>query len=389
MSQNISENVPSGGSSFSHGVFQSGALENALQKARILVVDDEPANVLLLRRILRNAGYENVAGAGNGAEALKNCLEAAPDLILLDLMMPQRDGFGVLEDLAALRSEQFLPVLVLTADINPEAMRRALGVGATDFLTKPFDHVGVVLRVKNLLQTRVLTLQLRDHNATLEARVAQRTQELSDSYQKLVEAHEHVQQSQRVIRDSQIETLQRLAQAAELRDDDTGQHTQRVAGLAARLAQRLGLDPEAVELIRRASPLHDVGKIGVSDTILLKPGKLTPAEFETMKNHVEIGAALMKDGQSPLMRAAEIIARTHHERYDGLGYPCGLKGEEIPFEGRILAVVDVFDALTHERPYKSAWPVEKALEEIENGSGTQFDPRVAREFVAMIREEDL
>lgn len=361
--------------------------DETLRQARILVADDEPANVLLLRRILRNAGYENIESATNGREAVAACQIQAPDLILLDLMMPQRDGYGVLEDLSPLRQEQHLPILVLTADANPEATRRALGAGATDFLTKPFDHVEVILRVKNLLETRFLTLALSDQNAHLEARVVQRTRELSQSYEKLVEANAHLQKSQREVEASQIEVLQRLAHAAELRDDDTGQHTQRVGHLAAQLAQRLGLDGAHVELIRSAAPLHDVGKIGVSDTILLKPGRLTPDEFEVMKTHAQIGAALMKDGHSPLMRAAEVIALTHHERFDGTGYPCGLKGEEIPFEGRILAVVDVFDALTHERPYKKAWLSEEALAEIEKCSGTQFDPRVVQAFVAMIKED--
>lgn len=360
--------------------------EESLHSAHILVVDDEPANVLLLRRILKNAGHTSIETAKNGNEAVEMCHKRAPDLILLDLMMPQRDGYGVLEDLRALRRQQYLPVLVLTADVNPETTRRALGAGATDFLTKPFDHAEVVLRVKNLLETRFLTLQLRDQNAHLEARVAQRTKELSESYDKLVVANAQLQQSQREVEASQIEVLQRLAQAAELRDDDTGQHTQRVGKLAAQLAARLGLDEAHVALIRRAAPLHDVGKIGVSDTILLKPGRLTPEEFAVMKTHAAIGGALMKEGHSPFMRAAEIIALTHHERFDGNGYPNGLKGEEIPFEGRILSVVDVFDALTHERPYKKAWPVEEALAEIEKSSGTQFDPRVAGAFVAMMRE---
>lgn len=358
--------------------------DDALQNAHVLVVDDEATNVLLLQRMLGKAGYKNVETATNGREAVEICRVHVPDLILLDLMMPERDGYGVLEDLCTLRKEQYLPVLVLTADANPQTMRRALGAGATDFLTKPFDHTEVILRVKNLLETRFLNVALRHKNAELEARVAERTRELSDSYDKLVVSHAQLEESQRAVEASQIEVLQRLAQAAELRDDDTGQHTQRVGSLAARLAQELGLEAIQVELIRCAAPLHDVGKIGVSDTILLKPGRLTSDEFETMKTHARIGAALMKDGQSSLMRMAETIALTHHERFDGSGYPNCLAAENIPVEGRILAVVDVFDALTNERPYKNAWPVEEALQEIQNQSGKQFDPLVARVFVAMM-----
>ncbi len=360
--------------------------QNLLHQARILVVDDEPSNVLLLRRVLRNAGYQAIESASNGVEAVEMCKAQVPDLILLDLMMPQRDGYGVLEDLRGLREHQHLPVLVLTADINPETTRRVLGAGATDFLTKPFDHAEVILRVKNLLETRFLTLQLQDQNAHLETRVALRTKELSDSYDNLIAVNAQLQQSKREVEASQFEVLQRLAQAAELRDDDTGQHTQRVGKLAALLAQRLELEASHIEMIRCAAPLHDVGKIGVSDTILLKPGRLTPEEFQVMKTHARIGAALMENGHSPLMRTAELIALTHHERFDGGGYPNGLKGEEIPLEGRILAVVDVFDALTHERPYKRAWPLQAALAEIEKGRGTQFDPRVTDTFLSMMRQ---
>jgi putative two-component system response regulator len=251
-------------------------LEEALHNALILVVDDEPANVLLLRRMLVNAGYKNILTACNGREAVELCQEKAPALVLLDLMMPERDGFGVLEDLSTLREEFYLPVIVLTADSNPETKRRALSAGARDFLLKPFDHVEVVLRVHSLLQTRYLTLQLREHNHTLEQRVAERTTALRESNLQLEIFNTQLQESKRAVEESQMEVLQRLAQAAELRDDDTGQHTQRVGTMAARLALQLGLDETHVELIRRAAPLHDVGKIGISDTILLKPGASLP-----------------------------------------------------------------------------------------------------------------
>jgi putative two-component system response regulator len=358
-------------------------LAEALHDALILVVDDEPANVLLLQRMLRNAGYTNIQTAINGREAIEFCAVTPPSLVLLDLTMPEKNGFEVLEDLTPLREEFYLPVIVLTADVNPETKRRALTAGARDFLTKPFDHVEVILRVHNLLQTRSLTLQLRDHNRDLEQRVAQRTEALRDSNRQLESFNIQLQESKRAVEESQIEVLNRLAQAAELRDDDTGQHTQRVGTMAARLAAQLGLDEAHVELIRRAAPLHDVGKIGISDTILLKPGRLTPEEFEIMKTHAAIGGALLGHGQSPFMRAAEIIAMSHHERFDGGGYPHRLAGQEIPLEGRILSVVDVFDALTHERPYKKAWAVEAALEEIERQKGTQFDPEVVAAFLAL------
>jgi putative two-component system response regulator len=337
--------------------------------ARIYIVDDEPVNVRLLERILKNSGYTNLTCFGDGRQLLAHCETQLPDLIMLDLMMPGFSGYQVMEQTGTLPDGKHLPILVLTADSTPSARERALSGGAKDFVTKPFDQVEVLLRVKNLLETHFLYLDQRDRNRELEERVQERTHDLMESKLALEE--------------SQIEMLQRLAQAAEFRDDDTGQHTRRVGDMAAMLAQQLGLAEERVALIRRAAPLHDVGKIGVSDLILLKPGKLTAEEFATMKTHAAIGAALLKDGQSPLVQVAEIIARSHHEKWDGNGYPLGLKGEEIPIEGRILAVVDVFDALTNERPYKKAWPVEEALAEIERSAGTHFDPQVVAAFLLL------
>lgn len=360
--------------------------EVPLTDARILIVDDEPANMLLLQGILTGAGYNRLISAWDGNEAIQQIREAKPDLVLLDLLMPECDGYQVLEQMADHFAEQHLPVLVLTADLSTAAKRRSLRSGAKDFLIKPFDSVEVLLRVKNLLETRFLTLQLRDQNRNLEERVAQRTAELTEAYEKQLMFNARLQESQRAVEESQIEVLHRLAQAAELRDDDTGQHTHRVGDLAAGLAQQLGLDANQVELIRLAAPLHDVGKIGISDTILLKPGRLTSEEFETMKRHAVIGGALLSAGQSAFVRTAEIIALTHHEKFDGSGYPNGLAGEDIPIEGRILAIVDVFDALTHERPYKSAWSVEEALAEIKNQSGRHFDPRVVEAFLVLMAQ---
>jgi len=356
-----------------------------LPDAQILLVDDEPANILLLQRILGGAGYTNLFCAKDGYAALELCECESFDLILLDLMMPGCDGFAVLRELSPLLAREQLPVMMLTADASRPTKQRALDSGARDFLTKPFDAVEVLLRVKNLLETRLLTLQMRDFNRRLEERVARRTEELSESYDKLVVAYAHLEQWQRAVEQGQMEVLQRLTQAAELRDDDTGQHTLRVGELSARLAAKLGLSREQTELIRRAAPLHDVGKIGVSDTILLKPGLLTPDEFALMKTHTIVGAHLLSSGQSEFVRAAEAIALSHHERFDGTGYPHGKHGENIPLEGRIVSVVDVFDALTHERPYKVAWSEEAALSEIEAQRGRQFDPRIVDAFVAIIR----
>ncbi len=335
--------------------------EETIKNARILIVDDQEANVLYLETILRKSGYTSFQSTRDSRQVLALFNENRPDLILLDLMMPHVDGFAVMEHLKPLiPADSYLPILVLTADISPETRRRALSSGAGDFLVKPFDPAEVVLRIHNLLSAWFLHVLPQQQNVVLEERVRERTRELEAS---------------------QLEVLERLAQAAEFRDDDTGQHTKRVGEMAALLAQALEMPTGHVHVIRQAAPLHDVGKIGISDTILLKPGKLTDEEFETIKTHAALGARLLAEGHSSFVNMAEIIARSHHERWDGRGYPQGLKEEEIPIEGRIVAIADVFDALTHERPYKKAWPVEEALAEIERQSGKQFDPRIVEAFL--------
>jgi len=338
---------------------------DAPAEGRILVVDDEEANVLLLKRTLEQAGYTDIAVTNDSREVAALVVEFQPDLILLDLLMPHLDGFAVLDQLRSIIPEgTFLPVIVLTADITRETRQRALGSGAEDFLTKPFDVVEVLLRIRNLLQARHLHLRLQGQNQLLEARVRTRTRALE-------EAH--------------IETLDRLALAAEYRDDDTGQHIRRVGRAAALVARELGLPNADVALIERAAGLHDLGKVGVPDSILLAPRKLSPQEFEVVKTHTVIGANILAGSPSPLLKMAERIAWAHHERWDGSGY-AGLAGEDIPLVGRITTVVDVFDALTHERPYKRAWPVDEAVAEIAAQRGRQFDPQVSDAFLSVHEE---
>lgn len=335
-------------------------IDGRVTEGRILVVDDEEANVLLLKRTLERAGYVDVAVTTDSRQVAELVIEFQPDLILLDLLMPHLDGFAVLEQLRSMIPEgTFLPVIVLTADITREVRQRALGSGAEDFLTKPFDVVEVTLRIRNLLQARRLHLQLQGQNELLEERVRVRTEDLE-------EAH--------------IETLDRLAMAAEYRDDDTGQHIRRVGRASALVARELGLAETEVVLIERAAGLHDLGKIGVPDSILLAPRKLTSEEFDVVKTHTVIGANILSGSRSPLLKMAEQIAWAHHERWDGSGY-AGLVEEDIPLVGRITTVADVFDALTHERPYKKAWPVDEALAEIAGQRGRQFDPRVSDAFL--------
>jgi putative two-component system response regulator len=330
---------------------------------RILVVDDEPANLLLMRRLLDLGGYDNVRTAESGKEALLECASYDPDLIILDLQMPEMDGYEVLQVIRPLtKSAAYLPILVLTSDATTCARKMALELGASDFLMKQVDATEFLLRVKNFLTMRLWSKQLSDRNVDLEERVKERTAELERSH---------------------AEVVRRLARAGEHRDDDTGQHTKRVGDVSALIAAQLGIEREKVKLIQLAALLHDLGKIGVPDAILLKTGRLTPEEFSTMKKHCHAGASILAESQTPLLQMAERIAAHHHERFDGLGYPNGLAGEEIPIEARIVSVADVYDALTHERPYKKAWSKQEAIDEIVSQSGRQFDPQVVRAFVAI------
>ncbi|MEA2506411.1 MAG: cyclic di-GMP phosphodiesterase [Actinomycetota bacterium] len=332
-----------------------------LLQACILIIDDLPQNVRLLERVLRKSGYYEIHTLTDSRLAIDVVARISPDLILLDLEMPHFSGFDVMDQLRPyVAAKGYLPILVLTADADPEAKRRALSYGAKDFLTKPFDHEEVLLRIKNMLETGDLHAKLKRQNDVLDHKVRERTMELEDA---------------------RVEILMRLAIAAEFRDDDTGQHTKRVGATAALIAEELMLPPDEVELLRLAAPLHDVGKIGIADSILLKPGRLREDEFEVMKRHTLLGALILSGSKVKLLRRAEEIARTHHERWAGGGYPLGAVGEDIPLSGRIVAVADVFDALTHERPYKAAWPVEDAVAEILHQRGRQFDPDVVDAFL--------
>lgn len=329
--------------------------------ARILIVDDQVENLRLLERLLARAGYTQVRTLSDSARAVETVLEWRPDLILLDLVIPEVTGFDVLAGLEAHHTGDYLPVLVLTGDQRVENKHRALSSGAADFVDKPFDMVEVLLRIANLLQIRFLQASLRDQNAFLEDKVRERTAELEAA---------------------RLEVLERLAKAAEYRDDATGEHTRRVGTMSARVAELMGLDWQAVDDLRRAAPLHDVGKIGIPDAVLLKPGPLTESEFELMKTHTTVGSSLLSGGRSEVIRTAESVALSHHERWDGTGYPNGLAGELIPLPARIVAVVDRFDALSHDRPYRAAWAPDRVIREIEKVAGTHIDPAIAEIFLS-------
>ena len=336
--------------------------------ARLLVIDDEPANLQLMQRVLARAGYQEVTCTEDPHDALARLDELAPDLVLLDLQMPGLDGFGVLEHLTrTVPATDYLPRLVITADSTGETRRRALSLGAHDFLAKPIDVFETTLRVANLLQTRALHEDLRRQNDSLEATVRQRTAALEQA---------------------QAEVTLRLGRVAEYRDDDTAEHTDRVGATAARLARALGLPPEEVELIAAAAPLHDIGKVAIPDAVLLKPGPLTEQESVLMRTHASIGAHILSGGTSRLVRLAEEMAQHHHERWDGGGYPRGLAGLDIPLGGRLVAVADVFDALTNARPYKRAWPVERAVAAMRAERGRHFDPHLLDLFLTDLEAPD-
>ena len=333
----------------------------SIHDARIAVVDDETANVELLRRLLELEGYTEVSCYTDPREFLESCRILPPDLVLLDLMMPEMNGFEVLERLrGSLEDFDYRPVMMITSDDDRDTKRKALSSGASDFLAKPVSPVEVGLRVGNLLQTRFLQLELQQHAERLEERVRSRTAQLEEA---------------------RLEILERLALAAEYRDDATGEHTRRVGRASAALAEALGLPSNQVEDIRRAALLHDVGKIALPDAILLKQGSLTHDETAVMRKHTTIGATILSGSRFPMMRVAEQIALHHHECWDGSGYPDGLSEAQIPLAARIVAVIDVFDSLTHARVYKRAWTTDEALDEVENLAGTKFDPTVARAFL--------
>ena len=333
--------------------------------ASILIVDDNENNVKLLELMLAYAGYTNVKSTTDSRDVKGLFQQHTFDLILLDIRMPHLNGFEVMEQLSHEIQDDYLPVLVLTAQQDMDTRLRALEAGAKDFVTKPFDKSEVLNRIVNMLEVRFLYNDRVQQKEILEEKVKERTEEL-------------------II--TQKEIVRRLSRAGEYRDNETGMHVIRMSVSSKILALAAGKDQAYGELIVQASPMHDVGKIGIPDHILLKPGKFEPEEWEIMKTHVEIGADIIGDHGSELMQMASSIAMTHHEKWDGSGYPNGLKGENIPFAGRVCAICDVFDALTSSRPYKKAWTVEKAIALINEEAGRHFDPELVVLFNEILPE---
>jgi putative two-component system response regulator len=340
-------------------------IEDRILRARILIVDDNPVNVALLTAILDGAGYGHVWSTLDPRRVEPLHKEHRFDLILLDIRMPHLDGIQVMELLKKDMGDDYLPVLVLTAQTDHETRRRALDAGAKDFLTKPFEQWEVLLRIRNMLETRIYFNNQRLRADELEGLVRERTAQ---------------------VRETQLEIVRRLGRAGEFRDNETGAHVIRMSRACHLLALAAGLGAERAETLLYASPMHDVGKIGLPDSILLKPARLDPEERKVMERHVEIGAEILKGHESELMRMARCVALTHHEKWDGSGYPKGLKEEDIPIEGRIAAICDVFDALTSARPYKQGWTTEEAMAFIKDQAGRHFDPRLVEIFEGIVPE---
>ncbi len=340
-------------------------MDDELKASRLMLVEDNANDSAFLNEILEQAGFHSVTSISDPREAV-NCYQTKNfDLILLDILMPFMDGFELMQHFKSTDKSCHAPVLVVTG-LEEEKLRiRALREGAQDFLEKSADPEELITRVSNTLRMHLSQKRLSDYSQTLEKAVRDTTVKLEKA---------------------QAEIVQRLSYAAEYRDSETANHTIRVGWYSKILASRLGYRNEECELLFDAAPMHDIGKIGIPDYILLKPGKLLPEEWEIMKTHTTIGGQIFNDGSTRLMKFAKTIALSHHEKWDGSGYPNGLSGEKIPIFGRIVMIADVFDALTTVRPYKPAWEIEKALELIREQSGTSFDPRLVKIFMDALPE---
>ena len=350
------------------------------EHAQIMIIDDEPINSRLMEQCLRRVGYRHIINYSDSATALEVITARNPDVVICDVCMPV-SGMEILRQVVSNPQLSCIPMIMVTASDEESLRAKALELGASELMAKPVRATELLPRVRNALLVRSHLTNLQQHGRELERQVRQRTTELVASRSELIHC---------------------LARLAEYRDNETGRHVIRVGRYSGLLARQLGLDETTCELIEHAAPLHDIGKIGIPDSILLKEGKLTPEEFEIMqrhvamgkrafepltsheyemlKSHTTLGDAVVSVGTSPLLAMASQIALTHHERWDGTGYPIGLSGDDIPLSGRIVAVADVFDALSSKRPYKPAFPIEKCFAILDEGSGTQFDPQVIEAF---------
>lgn len=329
----------------------------------VAIIDDSDINLALIKALVLRLG--DCQPLLFPHKALEWCRENIPDLVIVDYMMPDMDGLQFIKVFRGLPEREAIPILMITANDQKDVRYEALEGGANDFLNKPIDRIEFSARARNMLNLRTGQKFLADRAQHLGALVEEQTQE---------------------IREREKELIFRMSRAAEFRDPETGAHIQRMAHYSRLIARGIGLDEATQKLVLEAAPMHDVGKIGIPDFILLKPGKLTTEEFEVMKGHSRLGYELLKDSNSASLRAGAEIAWTHHEKFDGSGYPRGLAGQDIPLFGRIVAVADVFDALTSERPYKRAWSLEDACLFLEEWKGRHFDPACVEAFMASWNE---
>ena len=344
---------------------------------RILIVDDDELLLVMMAEVVENLGYETET-AQDGIEALAK-INLDIDLVLSDLDMPGMDGLEVIRQIRSDPEVMDVPIIMITSMDTREDKVRAIEAGANDFIGKPVDEMELRVRIASLMKGKEIRDELKRHKAALEKTVEKRTNHLRKALDDMVEAHRSTQSAYQ-------ETLQRLAIAAEFKDADTAAHIKRVSEYCTLIAKSIHLPPGEVETIKLAAPMHDVGKIGIPDNILLKPGKYNDEEWVVIKQHPAIGQKLLGGSTNALLKAGEIIAYSHHERWDGTGYPLGLKGEDIPFYGRIISIADVFDALSHERPYKPRFDKDKSLKIMRKYRENLFDPDLLDVFFDNVKE---